>query len=299
MPSKTIKIPITPLNLNKAENYLLCGALSKTMQIISDQNLDYWFFSGLTGDTFTQVFSRNFNKYYDCLSSAIFGKQHLDNIFSAIGYGYKLVSNAEFYQAPEIQLSQIKAYIDKDLPVIVKDTADSWYSLAVGYENDTILKFDMLSDKLQTYNFNLSQNSNYALIFIENKLHDINLAQTYKNAVLAVPSLLNKSPTSESSFGKQAFTDWADSLLAGRSEFINDYFDWAGTNAHMDIFLNRALALNPSLKPLTDKLISFAQMNAALFPLASLAQNPANHKEIATKINQLALYCDEIFPSNP
>ena len=289
----------TPLNLGEAENYLFCGALAKTMQRIGRQDFDYWFFSGVTGDTFTQVFSRNFNKYYDCLSSAIFGKTHLDNIFDAIGYDYELVGNKEFYQATEKHITKIKKWIDKDVPVIVKDTADSWYSLAVGYDGDAILKFDMLGDELQIYDFDLSNNSNYALVFVGDITHEMNIAEIYKGAVLSVSALLNKTSTNEASFGKQAYIDWADSLLVGRSEFASDYFDWAGTNAHMNIVLNRALVLNPSLKPIVDKLMEFSKLNAKLFPFSSEAQqalaenNKAKLEDISTKIRGLAAFCDE------
>jgi hypothetical protein len=303
--SKVIENYGTVLNLDGAENYLFCGALAKTMQRIGRQDFDYWFFSGVTGDTFTQVFSRNFNKYYDCLSSAVFAKAHLDSIFNAIGYNYELVNNAEFHQATESHIAKVKQWINKDVPVIVKDTADSWYSLAVGYDNDTILQFNMLGEELQTYKFDLSDDSNYALVFVGDKAHEIDMANVYKNAVLSVPALLNKASTDEVSFGKQAFVDWADSLLAGRSEFVGDYFDWAGTNAHMDIVLDRALALNPDLNPMVDKLMVFAKMQSKLFPFSgeakqALAENDkAKLESISAKIRELADYCDEVVGRQP
>jgi hypothetical protein len=304
MDKKTIENYGTPLNLGEAENYLFCGALSKTMQRVGRPDFDYWFCSGITGDTFTQVFSRHFDKYYDCLSSAIFGKAHLDNIFSAMGYGYTLVDNAAFYQAPAMYIAKIKTWIDNDVPVIVKDTADSWYSMAVGYEGDTILKFDMLGEGLQPYTFNLGEDTNCALVFVEEMTREIEMAAAYRNAVLAVPGLLNKPSTHETSFGKQAFTDWANSLEAGRGEFLGDYFDWAATNAHMDTVLARALALNGDLQPLVEKLSTFGEMNSRLFNHSHEAQQAVatgdNEKlaEIAAKIRALANYCDVIIDAS-
>lgn len=290
----------TPLNLNNAEDYLFCGALSKTMQTIGCHDFDYWFISGVTGDTFAQVFSRNFDKYYDCLSSATFSKMHLDYIFDTIGYNYSLVSNREFYQSKELFITRIKAWIDKGVPVIVKDTADSWFSLAVGYENDVISKFDMLGIDLQKYNFDISEYSNYALIFVEDKSREFILSEIYRKIIFEVPGLLNRVSTENASFGKQAFLDWAESLLSGRSEFLSDYFDWAGTNAHMTIVLDRAATLNPDMKSLIDKLRVFAEMNSKLFChkfeaiRAVTDKNEVKLNEISNRIKEMAFFCDEI-----
>jgi len=290
----------TPLKFHEAENYLFCGAFAKTMQRIGHADFDYWFFSGVTGDTFTQVFSRNFNKYYDCLSSAVFGKEHLDSIFDAIGYNYTLVDNTEFYKYPDKYFLKIKEWVDKDVPVIVKETADSWYSLAVGYDGDTILKFGMMDDEVHPFTFNLSEETNYALLFVGDKIRDINIAEVYKSVVLSVPSLLNKTSTDEVSFGKQAYIDWADSLFAGRNEFIDDYFMWLGTNAHMATVLERALVLNSELKPLIDKLAKFGEINSQTFNISGETQqafsenNKAKLEESCAKIKELAAYCDEI-----
>ena len=138
------------------------------------------------------------------------------------------------------------------------------------------------------------------MIFVDKKNRETDIAEIYRNTVLAVPALLNKKSTNEASFGKQAFVDWADSLLAGRDEFLSDYFDWVGTNASMKIVLDRTLALNADLVPLCENLNVFAEMNSKLFWYKKDAQQAIkeNNKEkiekISEKINELAAYCNDI-----
>jgi len=303
MENNIIKNYGNKLNLEESENYLLCGALANIMLTKGRPDFDYWFFSGVTGDTFTQVFSRNFKNYYDCLSSAVFGKPHLDKIFNACGYEYTLIDNMEFFRNTEKYLHKIKEWIDKDVPVIVKDTEDSWYSIAVGYENNgnSILIFDMLGSTPQECNFNLSEESNYSLVFVGDMVKEISLAEVYRNAVFDISKLLSKESTSKVSFGKQAFIDWSKSLLAGRNDFLLDYIDWVGINAHMTTFLNRSADFNPNLKNIIEQLNVFAVEHANLYRrLSDNAEKIINKrkrrivKEMCKELDEISVKCQEI-----
>jgi|GEM_PF-6086278 len=68
----------------------------------------------------------------------------------------------------------------------------------------------------------------------------------------------------------------------------------------MNIVLDLALALNPNLKSIVDKLMELSKLNAELFLFRSEAQqvlaekNKTKLENICTKIREIAACCDEV-----
>ena len=55
------------------QNYLFNACLQYLMECLNkNKEYGYWFFSGVTGDSFTQVHRADFNEWTDCLSSDAF-----------------------------------------------------------------------------------------------------------------------------------------------------------------------------------------------------------------------------------
>ncbi|MDF2685194.1 MAG: putative transcriptional regulator [Clostridia bacterium] len=301
------------------ENYAFCGAMAFLMESIGEKDYDYWFFTCVTGDTFTQIFNKKQNQYnYDCLSSAVFGKEHLEKVFSACGYDFTLVNNNELLCDKNKYIQKILEWIDKGIPVLIKQNENCSFSLIVGYENDgkTLLRFNLYDSDPTAYEFNLSENSNYALVFTGDKASSPSLAEVYRRSVYDIPNLIKRPSTEKSSFGREAFSDWAESIVDGR--YVNmaanelnsgnahtNYIINFGTNGCMKKFIRRVSELNPDMKELVEALYNIsAAVDPIFFALmemeggfdmqsAKLA-DIEKMRPISNKIKENLPYCDEI-----
>jgi RNA polymerase sigma factor (sigma-70 family) len=276
-------IPLIYVN-NPSENFIFCGCMQSLMRYLNEkEDFDYTFFSGVTGDSFAQVFSHTpFFKNVDSLSHD-FGGDCVNRAFEACGYKYKQVSKDELKKHPNKWLKKIINSINEGIPVITKGIGFcGLYSLICGYEEDGkyllgIIQMDGGERNEYGYvKFNNGLDSSDELIFVGEKTFTPSISDCIKKAILNMPNLAHMPATNKFSFGKQAFDEWADALL------MDEFFDtedkrrdneWSeiclwvlpATNAghpqtsfigYAQVFLKRAIKNLPDLKESIDKAIS-------------------------------------------
>jgi len=298
------------------ENYEFCGAMAQLMATLDEKDYDYWFFTCITGDTFTQVYSKDNQKNFTCLSSAVFGKEYLDKVFKACGYDYEYADNRQFFSNKEKYIAKIIEWINKGIPVVVKDNSYSWFSLAVGYEeNGDILKLNLWDGKIENYTFNITENTNYGLIFTGEKKTNPDLGETYRAAIYDIPNLITKKATADACFGKEAFVEWANGLTDGRYDNIpEDKLDIGnvhsnnlinfGTNGCMKKFIKRVSDLNPDMKELinslygisaeTDEIFHFLAGKGGFEYNGETMKKREENELLSGRIKENLAYCDKI-----
>ncbi len=314
------QIPIRQLISNmQGQNDWFNGCMAYLMERLGEDAVyDYGFFSGVTGDSFTQVFSKDPGRMALCYSDSR-PADAIQRAFEACGYGYDA-----FLAPPEGGWSalgeRIRAYIDGNVPVIAR-VKDRYHAFAIlcGYDGGGFY-FVMGEDTVP------KRCSYDALVFVTEKKGAPALADVYRSAVMDIPHWLTLEGTAEYAFGKQAFSEWARSLEDGRYEGIADddprwhthedpdftcwnmhgsYLCMLGTNACAIGFLEEALRLNPDMAFIQRLATLYARQNLDGF--ASLVQmeggfrlppkrikNRSRMGPVSAKIRELAALCDDM-----
>lgn len=258
------------LDKYQGQNFAFNGCMALLMKYLGEsKDYDYWFFSGVSGDCFTQVYGQNLTKWYQCLSHACFDEHLIKRVFDACGYDYTYVSPESFSSNREKYLQKVVSHIDHDLPVIVKGFDIPFngnlypveeISCIVGYENngqDLLYLPDTSATPIPFPRLDIP----YTLVFSEEKKKTPTLPEVYRQAIANIPSLNLASPRDGISFGAHAFLDWAEALENGKFDDIpvEDLDCWPHYGAYLCIiasnvscphFLNRANKLCPDIREL-------------------------------------------------
>lgn len=316
---------------NHGQNYLFNGCMQYLMECLHEnQEYDYWFFSGVTGDSFTQIYKKAYDDYTNCLSQDAFDYSIAKKSFDACGYDFLYVDEVEIKENIKKWKEKIIEYINNGLPVISRGYKDIWSDFCVvcGYEDNgdklLILTGDSESvSKCETL-FDFSK----CLLFVGNKITSPNLSDVYRKAVLQIPTFITMPTKNGITFGKQAFLDWAESFMDGRFQNIDitgldswklhgAYLCIAGTNGASREFLKKAKELNPDMT-FIDILIPIYDKQQILFDELAYSngtggldyqnggfeggfkispekfKNIQKMKPISEKIKVFANYCDNI-----
>ena len=316
------------------QNYLFNGCMEYLMECLHEsKEYNYWFFSGVTGDSFTQLHrSDDYHKFTACLSANTFDYALAKKAFDACGYDFSYVNYEQISQDKKKWQQKIEEYINTGLPVIACGyKINEGFCVICGYDNEKdcvlILKGDDTSPS-EYYNI-LDNSDTRVLLFVGDKKQTPPLADVYRQTVMNIPSFITRPPENGLFFGKQAFEDWANSFLDGRYADIDvterditwmihgTYLCMAGTNGASCGFLNDALVYNPDmtfierLKPIFDKqqiiFHELAYLNDKGEPdyknggieggfniKAEKFKNPDIMRPVSNKILESAKYCDEI-----
>ena len=258
------------LDKYQGQNFAFNGCMALLMEYLGEsKEYDYWFFSGVSGDCFTQIYGQDLTKWYQCLSHACFDEHLIKRAFDACGYDYTFVSPESFSANREKYLQKVVNHIDRDLPVIVKGFSflfeDKLYpveeiSCIVGYENGGQVLLYLPDTSTTPIPFPLD--IPYTLVFSEEKRKAPTLPEVYRQAITNIPLLNLASPRDGVSFGAHAFLDWAEALENGKFDDVpvEDLDLWPHYSAYLCIiasnvscphFLNRAKELCPDMKQLT------------------------------------------------
>ena len=256
----------------KGENYHFNGAARYVMGCLGETNLaDYFLFAGVTGDSFTQVYSLSGVKGA-CASDFYLGLRGLVSVFEKVGYAAESFSQRELQADRKRFLKKITDSIDKGVPVIWLRPRDG---AIVGYEaNGNVLLYLSL-DKTEPERLVLDevflqaeQHKNLmdrcGWIVVGQKKHDVSLKQIYRDAILQLPKLLTLK-TDEYVFGAEAFRAWANDIENGKfdkikpEEFNGNFFAYeiyvvnlATNSGGCRTFLEKAQELNPDFTFLED-----------------------------------------------
>ncbi len=263
------------------ENYWFNGCAKYVMECLGAPELDYWFFSGLTGDHLAQVFARDrfrgdgATDYLLCAERGDF----VENVFARCGYDSSFVPQEDVRANLDFYLQKLMADIDRGVPVI---RCFYGWGVFVGYEEYGKTLLCLTSDKPEpervpaeaffTSKHNSVQGHTVAesdeqadfacdgWCFIGEKTRDVETDRLYREVVFDMPRLLT-TDARDYCFGAAAFRAWADEVEGGRfadmkPDQFEDFEEWAAykiyvcnvaTNGSCREFLVRARQKNPDL----------------------------------------------------
>lgn len=270
------------------QNYWFNGCAAYVMECLSEKDYDYWFFAGLTGDNFTQIYSKNYFRGNSILDYRLSEKgSHLlvEEIFQKCGYASTFVPLKQILSNREMYVQMLMAYIDKGLPVILNDYGNnphnrfSW-GVLVGYadygktllymggngtEPDTISMEDLLPK-----GYSEQDEHCHGWLFIGEKQESKALAEIYRERILTLPQMLGYE-NSNYCLGAKAFRTWADSIENGFFEQVKpeEFDNWgmytvyvcclATNSGGCKGFLEKALKLNPDMTFISDVIEGYAK----------------------------------------
>lgn len=303
------------------QNYTFNGCMAYLMECLGEDKdqLDYWFFSGITGDNLTQVYCKDHEKYVHCVSVALSGETIFKGVFDIIGYEYTYVAADELNANKSMYIETVKVYIDKGLPVIQDDKSiyTCNYKVICGYEEDGKTLLYLEGDNPEPQKYDATEKINEDWIFIGSKIGDLSIEDIYRNTIMNIPKFIRKEETNNCVFGSQAFNSWADDIENGRFDYITDeQFDaWGNhsvyvcnysTNMACTNFLERAVEINPEMtfineiidiyKNKQEKILKEMQAVEGDFNVTlAVLKDKDKRKKIADTIRKFAKSYDEIY----
>ncbi|MHB1000123.1 MAG: beta-galactosidase [Armatimonadota bacterium] len=303
------------------QNYLFNGCMQYLMECLhEDKEYVYWFFSGVTGDSFTQLYRPNSPEFVSCLSDDTFNYDLAKKAFDACGYDFTYVTEAELKADKAKWTKKIVEYINKDIPVIThRCEGIRSFAIICGYENngETLL---LLKDDIKTpeKTKNMMDYSK-GLLFVGDKKETPPLADVFRNAVMNIPALMSMQPRDGLVFGKQAFEAWADGLLCddsvfeGKTDAEMDDLRWrlhcallciAGTNGCSRGYLAKTLSLCPDMKVIPKLAPVYERMQMIFEEISNMQggfsipnenlKNTEMRRNISDKIREFSKCYDEI-----
>lgn len=264
---------ITP---HYGENYWFNGCAAFVMECAGEQEFDYWFFAGVTGDNFAQVYSRDRFRG-DGVTDYRLGEEDnhafVEGIFGQCGYASSFIPLKQILKNRDMYIQTLIAYINKGIPVIVNDYGLNphrrfGWGVLVGYEDygktllymggdatqpDRISVNELLPDHYET-----DRDYCQGWVFLGEKKRDVSLAEVYRNRIFGLPELLTYEQPGYC-FGPKAFREWAEDIESGRFDGMKpeEFEDWAMYKVYVcnlatnsggcRSFLEKALELNSDL----------------------------------------------------
>lgn len=208
MMKKMLKIPSHVLcATGQGQNYWLNGCLAYLMECLGESaEYDYWFFSGVTGDSFIQLYSKYPEEATLCYSHS-FTERALENASRACGYSFERCVPCE--AGRDECNARIRESIDAGIPVIARlDDVFGSFGVLCGYDETGFYSVsgEETLPRLCRYQ---------EAIFTKARRSRPSLTEAYKNTILQIPSWLDMPETERFSFGEKAFEDWAYSFQRG------------------------------------------------------------------------------------
>lgn len=205
------------------QNYPFNGCMQFIMEKIGRQDLaDYWFFAGISGDSFTFCYGNN-GEYNDCLSVVSGGPRFIEDIFNLIGYEHTYVTQDEINADKERFVGKVMEYIDQGTPVLVRVPVGrhSDYNVVCGYEDDGRTLLVLAGDASVPSRVDVTQGVRGDWVFIGSKQKEVNMAELYRNTVLRIPEWLTMPENGTGvSFGAAGLNKWADDIEHGRYDSL-------------------------------------------------------------------------------
>ncbi|MCL2665186.1 MAG: MerR family transcriptional regulator [Defluviitaleaceae bacterium] len=310
------------------ENYWFNGCVKYVMESLGENDFDYWFFAGATGDLFTQHYS--FNGYAgDAVSSYMMeedmgGDPHkfTEEIFSICGYAATYVSNEDILKNTAMYLGALVSYIDRGIPVIAWGTP--LVGVIVGYEDygktlQYITGNNNMPERIEAEKILTGEKERMpgvfvkqfgGWIFVGNKKESVDLPKIYRNAIFNIPRLA-RIKTKSHCFGSEAFYAWASDIENGKfDQMTAETFDtWTHYTNYICVlatngscchgFLKRARELNPDMVYIDEISNLFGKIKEAWSELEGLGGGfnvtleTLHNKEKSGKIAAVIRKCGE------
>lgn len=211
---------------DQGHNYALPDCIKYIFERVGDfEQLDFWKFAAITGDTVAQVYDHNLTTSCEyCVSGFLGGREYIAEIFDMIGYQHEYADAEEIVCNIASYAQKITEYIDKGIPVLAKTNLNdipAWdsdvgtYCLIIGYEDDGRIVKLLVSDK-NTIDYTIDGNNKLDLIFVGLKQKEMTLEDIYLQIIKKMPHWLTLPKRDGKYFGAAAYRKWADDIEAGR-----------------------------------------------------------------------------------
>ncbi|MDR1464576.1 MAG: GyrI-like domain-containing protein [Oscillospiraceae bacterium] len=318
----------------RGENYWFNGCVRYAMEALGEPDYDYWFFAGLTGDIFTQIYS--FREDYEACAASDFlmGPDYALWVFARVGYDCTYVTEPQLLANRAHYLQKIMDSIDRGVPVI-----HCGWGVFVGYEDGGQTLLYLTRERTEPKRLALGTDRFIAepiapdegqrsitfpvcdLIFVGEKTRQVPLAQLYREAFERLPAQLTIR-TDDYIFGAEAFRAWADDIENGRisapaprggdaawwSNYSNYVCVLATNGSCCFRFLDKAMELNPDMAWLREVSALYKKMGdmwmhdkdcleklgGGFNVSAKTLGNPKKRARIVAKIRQFADCADEV-----
>ena len=258
------------------ENYWFNGCARYVMESLGEPDYDYNFFAGLTGDVFTHFYPTDHKFYGDGVSAYNLGKKpvpYVEALFEKCGYSATYVHGKDLRKNVEMYRQTLIAYIDKGVPVIAWCLGNpDLFGVIVGYEEHAKTLLYIMGNRSEPERIlfedaikDAEENGTMCggWVFVGGKQNTVNLADIYKEAILALPALFDVK-TDLYVYGPEALRIWANTIETGRYDNMRpeEFEGWCmyvayicalatnGSCCHE--FLKRARELNPDMGYLED-----------------------------------------------
>ena len=316
------------VTFHHGQNYMFDACMGYLMECLHEcPEYDYWFFSDVLGDSFTQVFHADGTVNPVCLSQDTFDNTFARKAFAACGYDCTYVAESAIKRDPQRHLQDIKNTIAEGLPVIAQGHGNQYneheFCIICGYDGNTplILKGDAATPTACPHLLEHCK----SLVFAGVKHSAPPIADLYRDMVESIPACIKKAPLGRMTFGKQAFIDWADRLLCDDlfthiSEAQYEQQSWQlhitylciiGTNGCARNALQTARKYCPDMAPLIDALLPIYEKLQTIYETITHIQAESEtewgffitqerlarrdmRQRIAEQVRKAASCCDEI-----
>jgi DNA-binding transcriptional MerR regulator len=269
------------------ENYWFNGCAAYLMECLGMGYLDYWFFAGLTGDNFTQIYSKNRFRGDSALDYRLSEQGNhafVEEIFRKCGYASTFVPLRQILSNRGMYVQMLMAYIDKGLPVIFNDYGNNphkrfgWgvltgyadYGKTLQYMGGDAAMPDSVSVEDILPRGQTEKDDCRGWLFIGEKLEEPSFAEVCRERILSLPQMLSHE-TDNYCFGAKAFRAWADDIENGYFEKVKpeEFDNWfmytvyvccLATNSGGCIsFLEKTLEMNPDMTFINDVISLYRQ----------------------------------------
>lgn len=252
----------------EGKNYPFNDCMAFIMERLGENpQLDYWTFTWITGDGFTQIYNKNQSTLCEyCVSGFLAGKEHINHVFNTIGYDYTYVTAEQINEDKKQYIQKVKECIDNGIPVLVKttiadtptDNSEFTYCLFVGYEdNGNLLSYTNPYENIVKYDTRNTVKQDW--IFIGEKNREIVYDDIILNAVKKIRNWLTMPEDDGKCYGAAAFRAWADDVEKGRFENESDL--WANYGVYFCVLATNSWANNISDAPHASLMNKFVQIH--------------------------------------
>lgn len=271
------------------ENYWFNGCAAYLMECLGEKDYDYYFFAGLSGDNFAQIFTKNHFRGTGAVDYRLSEKGNhdfIEKIIKSCGYASTFVPLKQILSNREMYVQMLMSYIDKGIPVIFNDFGNNPFNrvnwgVLVGYANygKTLLYMsgdatepDYISiEDLLPKDYKEKDEYCHGWLFIGEKQESRDLATIYREWILSLPELLTYE-NENYCFGANAFRAWAKSIDEGFFEDVKpeDFDDFGMHTAYVCCLatnssvsggiLGKGLESNPDLVFIQEVISQYEQM---------------------------------------
>lgn len=274
---------VSKLYENPAENYMFPSCMGSVMGALKEKSeMDFLYFAGVTGDLFSQIWIEPKWQYNDSYSNVCKETQlPIKAAFDSCGYSYEYFYKDDIIRMKRECIQKIVDSIDKGLPVLTYGiVGPPVCSIICGYdENGEVLigwsqftderKEDIPTDLVISENYFSKKNGldrSEALIFFKRKDKIPDIAESIRLSILNIPVLASLTSNDNIYFGKNAFEQWAESLLCDEyfknEDMLANPLDTygscvvsVGTNMYyIQEYLNRASKFCPDMQIMIESL---------------------------------------------